>query len=177
MFAIVAGKSLGGKPKARAKKCDCGASEVSERFLSDALPMNNPPGKERGLEMAKKNEKMKRVLLAMFFFLLISSTANAQSPRVLWEQVQVMEIKEGTLSENSQWTLLKAAPTPEQCREAQRQAFEVRKNEYTVLKGSKPWIEIFTNPYKSITIRSSLEPTLISNIFECLPEKTDPRKR
>ena len=139
--------------------------------------MNNLSGEERGLEMAKKNEKMKRVLLAIFFCLLISSTATAQSPRVLWEQVQVMEIKHGTLSENSQWTLLKAAPTPEQCIEAQRQVFEVRKNEYAVLKGSKPWIEIWTTPYKAITTRSSLEPILISNIFHCLPDTFDPRKR
>jgi ABC-type uncharacterized transport system auxiliary subunit len=127
--------------------------------------------------MAKKNEKMKRVFLAILFCLLISSKANAQSPRVLWEQVQVMEIKHGTLSENSQWTLLKAAPTPEQCIEAQRQVFEVRKNEYAVLKGSQPWIEIFTNPYKSITTRQSLEPTLISSIFHCLPDTIDPRRR
>jgi hypothetical protein len=127
--------------------------------------------------MTKKNEKMKRVLLAIFFCLLMSSTANAQSPRVLWEQVQVMEIKHGTLSENSQWTLLKAAPTYEQCIEAQRRIFEVRKNDYLALKGSKPWMEIWTAPYKSITIRSSLEPTLISNIFNCLPDTTDPRKQ
>ena len=126
--------------------------------------------------MAKKNEKMKQVLLAIFF-LLMSSTANAQSPRVLWEQVQVMEIKDGTLSENSQWILLEAAPTPEQCIEAQKRVFELRKNNYLVLKGSKPWMEIFTNPYKSITIRTSLEPTLISNIFDCLPDTADPRKR
>lgn len=130
-----------------------------------------------GLEMAKKNEKMKKVFLAIFFCLLISSKANAQSARVLWEQVQVMEIKHGTLSENSQWTLLKAAPTPEQCIEAQRQVFEVRKNEYAVLKGSQSWMEIFANPYKSITIRPSLEPTLISNIFDCLPDTIDPRRR
>jgi len=127
--------------------------------------------------MAKKNEKMKRVLLAMFFCLLMSSASNAQSPRVLWEQVQVMEInKQGTLSENSQWTLLEAAQTHEQCIEAQRRVFEVRKNDYLVLKGSKPWIEIWTTPYKAITTRSTLEPTLISNIFHCLPNTTDPRK-
>jgi len=127
--------------------------------------------------MAKKNEKTKRVLLAIFFCLLMSSAANAQSPRVLWEQVQVMEInKQGTLSENSQWTLLEAAQTHEQCIEAQRRVFEVRKNDYLVLKGSKPWIEIWTTPYKAITTRSTLEPTLISNIFHCLPNTTDPRK-
>jgi hypothetical protein len=139
--------------------------------------MNNLWGKERGLGMARKNEKMKRVLLAIFFYLLMSSTANAQSPSVLWEQVQVMEIKDGTLSENSQWTLLEAAPTYEQCIEAQRRVFEVRENDYLVLKGSKRWIEIWTTPYKSITVRLSLEPTLISNIFHCLPDTTDPRKR
>jgi len=138
--------------------------------------MNNLSGKERGLEMAKNNEKMKRVLLTIFFCLLMSSTANAQAGLVLWEQVQVMEIKNGTLSENSQWTLLEAAPTPEQCIEAQKRVFEVRKNNYLVLKGSKPWIEVFTTPYKSVTIRTSLEPTLISNILYCLPGTTDPRK-
>jgi hypothetical protein len=88
-----------------------------------------------------------------------------------------MEVKNGTLSENSQWTLLNTAPTLEQCIEAQRQVFEERKNEHIALKGSQPWMEIFTNPYKSITIRSSLEPTLISNIFYCLPDTIDPRKR
>jgi len=139
--------------------------------------MNNLWGKERGLEMAKKDEKMKRVLLALFFCLLMSNTASAQSPRVLWEMVQVMEIKNGTLSENSQWTLLEAAPTYEQCIEAQRGVFEVRKNEYTVLKGSKPWMEIWTTPYKAITTRSTLEPILVSNIFYCLPDTIDPRKR
>jgi ABC-type uncharacterized transport system auxiliary subunit len=137
--------------------------------------MNSLSEKERGPEMAKRNEKMKRILLAVFFCLLMSGTARAQSGLVLWEQVQVMEVKNGALSENSQWTLLKAAPTPEQCIEAQRRAFEVRKNEYTVLKGSKPWMEIFTTPHTAITTRSSLEPTLISNIFHCLPGTTDPR--
>ena len=128
--------------------------------------------------MAKKNEKMIQVLSAIFFCLLISSTANAQSPRVLWEQVQVMEInKQGTLSENSEWTPLEATQTHAQCIEAQKRVFEVRKNDYLVLKGSKPWTEIFTTPYKSITIRTSLEPTLISNIFDCLPDTADPRKR
>jgi len=127
--------------------------------------------------MARKNEKMKRVLLAIFFCLLMSSTANAQSPRVLWEQVQVMEIRQGTLSENSQWTRLEAAPTYEQCIEAQRRVFEVRKNDYTALKEFRPKMEIWTTPYKSITIRSTLEPTLISNIFHCLPATSDPRKR
>ena len=127
--------------------------------------------------MAKKNEKMKRVSLAILSFLLMSSTANAQSGMVLWEEKQVMEIKNGTLSENSQWTLLEAAPTPEQCIEAQKRVFEVRKNNYLVLKGSKPWMEVFTTPYKSVTIRTSLEPTLISNIFDCLPDTSDPRKQ
>jgi hypothetical protein len=126
--------------------------------------------------MAKRNEIMKRVLLVIFFCLLMSGTANAQAGLVLWEQVQVMEIKNGTLSENSEWKLLGASQTYEQCTEAQRQVFEVRKNNYLVLKGSKPWIEVFTTPYKSVTIRTSLEPTLISNILYCLPGTTDPRK-
>ena len=139
--------------------------------------MNNLSGKERGLEMAKRNKIMKRFLLATFFCLIMSGTANAQAGLVLWEQVQVMEVKNGALSENSQWTLLKAAPTPEQCTEAQRQVFEVRKNNYLVLKGSKPWMEVFTTPYKSVTVRTSLEPTLISNIFYCLPDTIDPTKR
>ncbi len=72
----------------------------------DTLPMNNLWGKERGIEMAKKNKKLKRVLLAIFFCLLMSNTANAQSPRVLWERVQVMEVKDGALNENSQWKLI-----------------------------------------------------------------------
>jgi len=127
--------------------------------------------------MAKKNEKMKRVLLAIFSCLLMSSTANAQSAMVLWEQVQVMEIKDGTLSENSQWTSLRAAPTYEQCIEAQIRAFEVRRNVCTALKDSNPTMEIWTTPYKSTTIQWSLEPTLISNIFYCLPDTIDPRKR
>jgi len=127
--------------------------------------------------MAKKNEKMKRVLLAIFFCLLTSGTASAQSGMVLWEQVQVMEIKDGTLSENSQWTRLRAAPTYEQCIEAQRRAFVVRKNVCTALKDYNPTMEIWTTPYKSTTIQWSLEPTLISNIFYCLPDTIDPRKR
>jgi len=108
----------------------------------DTLRMNNLSGKERGLEMAKKDEIMKRVLLAIFFCLLMSSTANAQSARVLWEQVEVMEIKDGSLSQNSQWTLLGTAPTYEQCKEAQRRVFEVRRNQYTALKEFKPKVEI-----------------------------------
>ena len=115
--------------------------------------------------MAKKNEKTKRVLLATFFCLLMSSAANAQSPRVLWEQVQVMEInKQGTLSENSQWTLLKAGPTPEQCIETRRQVFEVRKNDYTAMKDSFPQMQIWTAPDKSITVRLGLERSLISSV-------------
>ena len=139
--------------------------------------MNNLSEKERGLAMAKKNEKLKGILLAIFFCLLVTSTANAQSARVLWETVQVMEIKDGTLSENLQWTLLGAAPTDVQCTEAQRRVFEVRNNDYRTLKESKPNMEIWTTPYRAITIRSSLEPTLVSNIFYCLPDTIDPRKQ
>ena len=143
----------------------------------DTLSMNNLLGKKGGLEMAKNNEKTKRILLAIFFCLLMSSTANAKTARVLWEMVQVMEIENGTLSENSQWTFLGAAPTYEQCIEAQRRVFEVRNNDYRTLKESKPNMEIWTTPYKAITIRSSLEPILISNICHCLPGTIDPRKR
>jgi len=137
--------------------------------------MNNLSEKERGLEMAKRKEKMKRVLLAIFFCLLMSGTAGAQSSLVLWEQVQVMEIKNGALSENSQWTLLKAAPTYEQCTEAQRQVFEVRKTDYTALKDSFPQMQIWTAPGKSITVRLGSERSLISSVFHCLPGTTDPR--
>lgn len=138
--------------------------------------MNNLSGKERGLEMTKRNEIMKRVLLAIFFCLLMSGTANAQAGLVLWEQVQVMEVKNGALSENSQWTLLKAAPAPEQCIEAQRQEFEVRKIDYTGLKDSFSQMQIWTAPDKSITVQLGLERSLISSVFHCLPGTTDPRK-
>jgi len=143
----------------------------------DTLPMNNLWEKERGLEMAKKNKEIKRVLLAIFFCLLMSNTANAQSPRVLWEEVQVMEIQNGALSENSQWTLIQATPSHEQCMEAQRRVYEARKNHYTALKESRPKMEIWTTPYTAITTRSSLDPILISNIFHCLPVTADPRRR
>ena len=126
--------------------------------------------------MAKRNEIMKRVLLAIFFCLLMSGTANAQAGPVLWEQVQVMEVKNGALSENSQWTLLEVAPTYERCTEAQRQVFEVRKNDYTALKDSFPQMQIWTASEKSITVRLGLERSLISSIFHCLPGTTDPRK-
>jgi len=138
--------------------------------------MNNFWAGERGLEMEKKNEKMKRVLLAIFFCLLMSGTANAQTARVLWEQVQVMETKQGTLSENSEWTVVEVVPTYEQCVEAQRRVFKQRENEYTVLKESRPKMEIWTTPYKSITTRTSLESILVSNIFYCLPVTIDPTK-
>ena len=137
--------------------------------------MNNLSGKERGLEMTKRNEVMKRVLLAIFFCLLMSGTANAQAGLVLWEQVQVMEVKNGALSENSQWTLLKAGPTPEQCIETRRQVFEVRKNDYTAMKDSFPQMQMWTAPDKSITVRLGLERSLISSVFHCLPGTTDPR--
>jgi hypothetical protein len=65
--------------------------------------------------MARKNEKIKGVLLAIFLCLLMGTTANAQEAVLLWEKVLVMEIKDGALSENSQWTLLKAAPTYGMC--------------------------------------------------------------
>jgi hypothetical protein len=143
----------------------------------DTLPMNNLWEKERGIEMAKKNKKLKRVLLAIFFCLLVSSTANAQSPRVLWERVQVMEVKDGALNENSQWKLLETTPTYEQCMEAQRRVFEARRSDYAILKESRPKMEIWTTPNKSITTRSTLEPILISNIFYCLPDTSDPRRR
>jgi len=138
--------------------------------------MNNLSGKERGLEMANRNEKMKRVLLTIFFCFLMSSTASAQSGMVLWEQVQVMEIKSAALSENSQWTLLEVAPTYERCTEAQRQVFEARKNDYTALKDSFPQLQIWTASDKSITVRLGLERSLISSVFHCLPGTTDPRK-
>jgi hypothetical protein len=139
--------------------------------------MNNLSGKERGLEMAQRNKKMKRVLLAMIFSLLMSSAANAEPARVLWEQVQVMEIKNGTLSENSVWKLLEVTPTAEQCIEAEKQVLEVRKNDYSALKDSYPQMQLCTTPDKSITVRLGLEPSLISSIFHCLPDATDPRKR
>jgi hypothetical protein len=133
-------------------------------------------GKERGLEMAKKNEKIGPVLLAIFFCLLMNSTANAQNAVILWEKVQVMEIKEGALTENSQWTLLKAAPTYGECVGAQRQVFEARKTDYLALRDSNPEMEVWTTPYKAVTVQLSLEPSLISNIFYCLPDTIDPRK-
>jgi hypothetical protein len=125
--------------------------------------------------MARKNEKIRGVLLAIFFCLLVSSTANAQNAVLLWEKVLVMEIKDGALSENSQWTLLKAAPTYGQCIEAQGQVFQQCKNGYLALKGSNPEMEVWTTPYKAVTVQLTLEPRLISNIFYCLPDTTDPR--
>jgi hypothetical protein len=126
--------------------------------------------------MARKNEKIKGVLLAIFLCLLMGTTANAQEAVLLWEKVLVMEIKDGALSENSQWTLLKAAPTYEQCTEAQRQVFEASKTDYLTLKGSNPEMEVWTTPYKAVTVQSSLEPSIISNVYYCLPDTIDPRK-
>jgi hypothetical protein len=126
--------------------------------------------------MAKKKEKMELVLLAMFFCLLLSNTANAQNAVLLWKKVLVIEIKDGALSENSQWTLLKAASTYEQCTEAQRQVFEARKTDYLALKDVTPGMEVWTTPYQAVTVQLSLEPSLISNIFYCLPDTIDPRK-
>jgi len=138
--------------------------------------MNNLSVKERGREMAQRNEKMREVLSAIFFCLLMSGTANAQSGLILWEQVQVMEIKNAALSVNSQWKLLGVSLTAEQCTEAQRQVSEARKSEYTALKDSFPQMQIWTAPDKSITVRLGLEPSLISSIFHCLPGTTDPRE-
>jgi hypothetical protein len=138
--------------------------------------MTNLSGKERGLEMAKKNEKVKQVLLAVFLCLLMSGVANAQSSLALWEQVQVMENKNGALSETSEWTRLGGFLTYEDCTEAQTQVFEVRKNDYTALKDSFPQRQIWTTPEKSITVRLGLDRSLISSIFHCLPETIDPRK-
>ena len=126
--------------------------------------------------MAKRNGIMKRVLLVIFFCLLMSGTANAQAGLVLWEQVQVMEVKNGALSQNSQWKLLGASLTYEQCTEAQRQVFEVRKSDYAALKDSFPQMQIWTAPDKSITVRLGLERSLVSSVFHCLPDTTDPRK-
>jgi hypothetical protein len=88
-----------------------------------------------------------------------------------------MEIKNGALSENSEWKLLEVTPTAEQCTEAEKQVFEVRKNDYTALKNSFPQMQICTTPGNSITVRLSLEPSLLSSIFHCLPDTMDPRKR
>jgi hypothetical protein len=128
------------------------------------------------LEMARKNEKIKGVLLAIFFCLLMNNTANAQNAVLLWEKMLVMEIKEGTLRENSQWTLLKAAQTYERCIEAQRQVFEMRKTDNMALKDSKPEMQVWTTPYKAVTVKLSLEPSLISYIFYCLPDTIEPRE-
>ena len=138
--------------------------------------MNNLSGKERGLEMAKRNKIMKRFLLATFFCLIMSGTANAQAGLVLWEQVQVMEVKNGALSQNSQWKLLGASLTYEQCTEAQRQVFEVRKSDYAALKDSFAQMQVWTASDRSITVRLGLERSLISSVFHCLPDTTDPRK-
>jgi ABC-type uncharacterized transport system auxiliary subunit len=138
--------------------------------------MDNLSRQERGLEMAQKNEKVKQVLLAVLLCLFMSGTAIAQTGPVLWEQVQVMEVKDGALNENSQWTLLKATPTYEQCTEAQRQVLEVKKSDYTALKDSFPQMQIWTTPDKSITVQLGSEPSLISNIFHCLPGTADPRR-
>jgi hypothetical protein len=137
--------------------------------------MNNLSGKERRLEMAKWNERMKRVLLVIFSFLLMSGSASAQSNVVLWEQIQVMEVENGALSENSQWRLLEVAPTYEQGKAAQRQVFESRKSEYTALKEWFPQMQIWTTPDKSVTVQLGSAPRLISRIFHCLPGTADPR--
>jgi hypothetical protein len=137
--------------------------------------MNSLSGKESGLEMAKRNDVMKRLLLAIFFCLLMSGTANAQAGLVLWEQVQVMEVKNGAFSENSQWKFLGASLTNERCTEAQRQLFEVRKNDYAALKDSFPQMQMWTASDKSITVRLGLERSLVSSVFHCLPGTTDPR--
>jgi hypothetical protein len=129
-----------------------------------------------GLEMARNNQNIKGVLLALFLCLLMGSTANAQDAVLLWEKVVVMEIKDGGLSENSQWTLLKAAPTYEECTEAQGQVFEARKADYLALKDSTPEMEVWTTPNKAVTVQLSSEPRLISNIFYCLPGTIDPGK-
>jgi hypothetical protein len=126
--------------------------------------------------MARKNEKIKGVLLAIFFCLLMSSTANAQNAVLLWEKVLVTEIKDGALNENSQWTLLRAATTYEECIKAQRQVFEARKTDYLTLKDSNPEMEVWTTPYKAVTVQMSSEPSLISNIFYCLSDTFDPRR-
>ena len=133
-------------------------------------------GKERGLEMEKKKEKIELVLLAIFFCLLLSSTANAQNAVVLWKKVLVIEIKEGTLSETSQWTLLKAAPTYEECMDARRQVFEAEKTDYLALKDSNPEMKVWTTPYKAVTVQLSSEPSLISDIFYCLSDTFDQRE-
>ena len=127
--------------------------------------------------MVRKIEKIKRVFLAVSFCLLMSSTATAQDAVLLWEKVLAIEIKEGTLSENSQWTVLKVLPTDKQCGEAQRQILEVRKAEYIASKDSKPEMEAWITPYKAVTVQWGSEPSLISNIFYCLPDTIDPRKR
>jgi len=139
--------------------------------------MNNLSVKERGREMAQRNEKMRGVLLAIFFCLLMSGTANAQSGLILWEQVQVMEIDHGTLSENSEWKLLEVTPTAERCTEAQKQVFEVRKSGYEALKDSFHQMQLCATPGKAITVRLGVEPSLISSVFYCLPDTMDPRKR
>ena len=126
--------------------------------------------------MARKNEKIGEVLLAIALCLLMGSTANAQNAVLLWEKVVVMEIKDGGLGENSQWTFLKAAPTYEQCTEAQRQVFEARKTDYLALKDSTPEMEVWTTPYEAVTVQLSSEPRLISNIFYCISNTFDPRK-
>jgi hypothetical protein len=129
-----------------------------------------------GLEMARNNQNIKAVLLALFLCLLMGRTANAQDAVLLWEKVVVMEIKDGALTENSQWTLLKAAPAYEECTEAQEQVFEARKTDYLALKDSTPEMEVWTTPNKAVTVQLSSEPRLISNIFYCLPGTIDPRK-
>jgi hypothetical protein len=126
--------------------------------------------------MARKNEKIRGILLAIFFCLIMSSTANAQNAVLLWQKVLVMQIKDGALSENSQWTLLKAAPTYGQCTEAQRQVFQQCKSVYLAVKGSNPEMQVWTTPYEAVTVQLSSKPRLISNIFYCIPDTTDPRK-
>jgi hypothetical protein len=126
--------------------------------------------------MGKKKKETGLVLLAIFFCLLVSSRANAQSAVLLWEKVLVMEIKAGALNENSQWTPLKTAPTYDQCIEAQRQVFEARKTDYLALRHSQPEMEVWTTPYKAVTVQLSSEPSLISSIFYCLPNTIDPRR-
>jgi hypothetical protein len=126
--------------------------------------------------MARKNEKITVILLAIFLCLLMGSTANAQNAVLLWEKVLVMQIKDGALKENSQWTLLKASPTYGQCSEAQKQVFQQCKSLYLAVKGFNPEMEVWTTPYEAVTVQLSSKPTLISNIFYCLPDTTDPRK-
>jgi hypothetical protein len=110
---------------------------------------------------------MKRILLAISFCLLVSSTANAECAWVLWKKTDTTGNPGGQVS----WEIQDALPQYQQCRQQQMVLCNSMKQVYSpehnaVLRVDNCPTRIFAEVKGGAVLMD----------FFCLPDTMDPRK-